>query len=56
MFPRFKPLKSHVPHNGCGIIGHAEQLDEMKMSGFKTEMVHPVHLTPPHPARLRKRF
>ena len=56
MFPKVRPPKSHVPHNGRGIIGGAEKIDELRMSGFKTELPHPIHLTPPHPARLRKRF
>ena len=57
MFPKIKPPRSHVPHNGKGLIGGVEKLDQMRMSGVKMDLpVHPVDITPPHPHRLRKRF
>jgi hypothetical protein len=35
MFPKFKTPKSHVPHNGKGLVGAAEHLDEMSMGNVK---------------------
>jgi hypothetical protein len=54
MFPRVKSMKSLVPHNGHGIIAHVEKLDEMRTSGINTGLPHPIQMTPPHPARMRR--
>ena len=54
---RTKPNPFNPPHGPEGLIAHAEKAENWREAGTLAPTgMHPVHLTPPHPMRLRKRY
>jgi hypothetical protein len=53
---RTKPNPFKVAHSEGGFMNHAEKAENWREAGTIMPVgMHPIHLTPPHPHRLRKR-